>query len=80
MDKLNNLYLYKVKYSAIELSIKSRDVNLVFSLIKLLYSFLYSLNIILLYYYTHLFLIVVSYRVKDNLVYFPSSSSSSPIS
>ena len=64
-----------VKYSAIEPPKKSRGVNLIISLIKLLYSFPHSLNIILLYYYTHLFLMVVSYRVKDNLIYFPPSSS-----
>jgi len=78
MEELNNLYLYRVKYSAVELPVKSKGVDLVVSLIKLLYSFLYSLNIIRLYYYTHLFLIVVSYRVKDNLIRFPLSSS--PIS
>ena len=61
IEELNNLYLYRVKYSAIELPAKSRGVDLVISLIKLLYSFLYSLNIILLYYYTYLYLIVVSY-------------------
>ena len=78
MDELNNLYLYRVKYSAIELPMKSRDVGLIISLIKLIYFFLYSLNIILLYYRIHLFLMVVLNRVKDNLIYFPFSSS--PIS
>ena len=72
------MYLYRVKYSAIELPAKSRGIDLVIGLIKLLYSFLHSLNIIRLYYRTHLFLTVISYRIIDNLVYFPLSSS--PIS
>ena len=78
MDKLDDLYPRRVEYSTIELSAKSRDIDLVFSLIKLLHSFPHSLNIILLYYRTHLFLTVVSYGVKDNLICFPPSSS--PIS
>jgi len=55
---------------------ESRDIDLIISLIKLLYSFPYSLNIVRLYYRTHLFLTVVSYQIVDNLVYFPLSSSS----
>ena len=76
MEELDDLYLYRVEYGAIELPIKSRGVDLIISLIKLLYSFLHSLNIILLYYRTHLYLTVVSYRIVDDLVCFPSSSSS----
>jgi len=70
------LHLYRVKYSAIELSIESRDIDLIISLIKLLYSFLYSLNIVRLYYRTYLFLTVVFYRIIDDLICFPLSFSS----
>jgi hypothetical protein len=75
MKELDDLHLYRVKCSAIELPTKSRDIDLVICLIKLLYPFLYSLNIVRLHYRTYLFLMVVSYRIIDDLVYFPSSSS-----
>ena len=61
INKLNNLHLYRVKYSTIKLPIKSRNIDFVIYLIKLLYSILYSLNIVFLYYCIHLFLIIISY-------------------
>ena len=78
MEELDNLHLYRVEYSSVELPAKSRGVDLVIGLVELLYSFPHSLDIVLLYYRTHLFLTVVSYRVENNLVCFPPSSS--PIS
>ena len=61
MEELDDSHLCRVEYGAIEFPAKSRGVDLVISLIKLLYSFLYSLNIVLLHYCTHLYLTVVSY-------------------
>ena len=75
MKELNNLHLRRVKYSAVELPAKSRDIDLVIYLIELLHSFPHSLNIVRLYYRMHLFLAVISYQIIDNLVCFPLSSS-----
>ena len=68
------MHLRRVEYSAVELLAKSRDIDLVIGLVELLYSFPHSLNIVLLYYRSHLFLTVVSYQIVDDLVCFPSSS------
>jgi hypothetical protein len=76
MEELDDSYLRRVKCSAVELSAESRDIDLVVGLVELLYSFPHSLNIVRLHHCTHLFLTVVSYRIIDNLIYFPSSSSS----